>query len=107
MHELIAKLAIPAAIVFGCIVLAFAYYTVETNKNAAIQRHQSLEDEKKVLEGKREECASLSPGVRAKWNNVMGVTYDAELWEECVVTYTNTETGEVETSPLRLMQDVP
>ena len=34
----------------------------------------------------------------------MGVTYDNDFWKECVVTYTDTKTGEVETSPLRLMQ---
>ena len=40
-----------------------------------------------------------------KWNNVVGVTYDNEAWQECVVTYTDPDTGEIETSPLRFMKD--
>jgi hypothetical protein len=40
-----------------------------------------------------------------KWNNVIGVTYDNDIWKDCVVTYTDPKTGEVKTSPLKSMQD--
>lgn len=64
-----------------------------------------MQDQKNLeLENKIKECESLSSGVMKKWSNVMGVTYDDKLWEECVVTYTDAETRKVETSPLRFMQ---
>lgn len=103
----------PVAIIIGCIVLAVSFYLIQVDKRQSIERQQAIENERAAyereqsdLQAKQKECQSLSSGVIRKWNNVMGVTYDKELWRECVVTYTNTETGEVEMSPLRLMKDI-
>lgn len=105
-------LYLPAAVVLGCVALAISFYFVQVDKRASIERQQSIENERALFErkqseisSKQKECEQLSAGVMKKWNNVMGVTYDSDFWEECVVTYTNTETGEVETGPLNLMQD--
>jgi len=112
----IEKTALPIAIVIAAVVLAVGLYAVQYNKQESIERQQqrdlredraqtTAENERAELMSKQDECRSLSSGVMKQWNNVIGVTYDDELWEECVVTYTDTETGEIETAPLRLMQD--
>ncbi len=100
-----SKLSIPGAIVVGCIVLAGAFYFVETNKQKSIEIQQQSESERKDLQSKQDACEALSVGVRAEWNNVMGVTYD-EFWQECVATYTDPDTGEVMTSPLSSMSTI-
>ncbi len=99
------KIGLIAAIV----ICGWVFYQSQLMKQESIERQQVLkqtQDQKNLeLENKMKECESLSPGVMKKWNNVMGVTYDDKLWEECVVTYTDTKTGEIRTSPLRLMQE--
>ena len=103
-------------ILIASLIIGGFYYASEVNKQKSIERQQEIklqddwrqQEVKNALEElklKQDECKALSAGVTKKWNNVMGVTYDNDFWEECVVTYTDTETGEVETSPLRLMQD--
>ena len=106
------NLYLPAALVIGCVVIAVSFYLVQVDKRQSIERQQEIENTRAIYEkeqsellAKQKECESLSSGVMRKWNNVMGVTYDKDFWEECVVTFTNTETGEVETSPLRFMKD--
>jgi len=94
---------IPVSIVIGCLILGGSFVLINSNKSYSIEQQQRLDNERGLLKLKMDECESLSVGVRQKWNNVMGVTY-SELWEECVVTYTDTETGEVGTSPLSRMQ---
>lgn len=109
------KLILPIAIVLGCLILGGVFYMIQVNKQKSIEKQQQAEQTAKNIQQaidnkiqelllKQKECESLSGGVMKKWNNVMGVTYDEKLWEECIVTYTNTKTGEVESSPLRLMQ---
>ena len=111
------NITLPMAIVISAVVLGISFYAVQDSKQKSIERQQAIElgEEKKErdednkraeLKLKQEECESLSSGAKNKWNNVLGVTYDSELWKECVVTYTDPDTGEVETSPLRFMQDV-
>lgn len=117
----INKLSLPATILIAAIILGGFYYFSQINKQKSIERQQQLEleaerrkieeqqaieNERAELKLKQEECESLSDGVKKRWSNVLGVTYDSEIWKECVVTYTDTKTGEVEISPLRLMQDV-
>lgn len=110
------KLAIPVAIVIAALSFAVSYYFVQVNRQTSIEQQQRLEmaeeqeqrlseEGKVMMKQKQSECEALADGVRGRWNNVLGVTYDSEFWEECIVTYTNTDTGDVETSPLRLMQD--
>jgi len=100
-----SNLAISGAIVIGAISLAVAFYLVQVDKRESIERQQITENKRAELATKQKECESLSSGVKDQWNNVVGVTYDSEFWEECVVTYTDTKTGEIQTSPLRLMKD--
>ena len=103
------KLSLPVSIIIASLILGGFYYASQVNKQKSIENQQRIEKEaeleEKELTAKREECASLSYGVREKWNNVMGVTYDADIWEECVVTFTDNETGKVETSPLSFMKN--
>lgn len=106
------NLYFPIAIVLGCAFLSISFYFVQVDKRLSIERQQEVENIRAIYEkeqsevfAKQKECESLSIGVMKKWNNVMGVTYDNDFWKECVVTYTNTETGEVETSPLKYMKD--
>ncbi len=110
MVKKINKISLPATILIVGVILGGFYYMSQINKQNSIERQQQLEleaERKKTEEQlKQKECESLSDGVKKRWNNVMGVTYDGGLWKECVVTYTDTETGEVEVSPLRFMQDV-
>ncbi|MFA6428698.1 MAG: hypothetical protein WCW02_04145 [Candidatus Buchananbacteria bacterium] len=110
------KLVLSISILLGCIIVGGFIYAVQVNKQRSIEGQQLLErqDERtqKDLENKRaelklkqDECESLSDGVRKRWNNIIGVTYDSEFWKDCIVTYTDTKTGEVQTSPLKFMQD--
>lgn len=114
MHK--EKLILPISILLASIVLGGFFYASQINKQESIERQQraKLQDDKlqqetknnlEDLKLKQEECKALSVGVMKKWNNVMGVIYDSKVWQECVVVYTDTKTGEVETSPLRFMQD--
>lgn len=109
------KLSLPATIIIASLVLGGFFYASQVNKQRSIERQQEikLRDDKQQqeiknatedLKLKQDECKSLSAGVMKKWNNVMGVTYDNDFWKECVVTYTDTKTGKIEISPLRLMQ---
>ncbi len=109
------KLSLPTTIIISSLILGVFFYATEVNKQNSIERQQriKLQDDKQQQEAKnaledlklkQDECRELSIGVMKKWNNIMGVTYDNEVWEECVVTYTNSETGEIETSPLSLMK---
>jgi uncharacterized protein (DUF2344 family) len=117
------KISTPVAIIVGCAILAVAFYLVQVDKRKSIEaeqeqqrvaeqekreyeKEQKIEEEERLeLQSKQDNCRSLASGVREKWDNVMGVTY-SELWRECVVTYTDTDTGEVRTSPLSSMKTV-
>ena len=108
------SLYLPIAVVIGCVVLGTAFYLIQVDKRASIERQQDIENtramyekEQSELSVKQDECESLSSGVKKKWDNVMGVTYDNGFWGgECVVTYVDTKTGEVRTSPLSSMMDI-
>jgi hypothetical protein len=118
-----SKIYIPISIILGCTVLALSFYLVQVDKRKSIesqqeiqriadqkdkdykQEQQEIENSRVELKTEQDNCRSLSAGVRDKWGNVMGVTY-SEIWRECVVTYTDTVTGEVKTSPLSRMKDV-
>ena len=115
LMEKINKLSLPATILLGCIVLGGFYFASQMVKQNSIERQaqidreaksfqQTLDNAKEEISLKQKECESLSVGVARKWNNVMGVTYDEKLWKECVVTFTDTKTGEIQVLPLRLMQ---
>ena len=112
----INKLIIPATIIIASLILGGFFYATQVNKQKSIEKQQQIklqddrqqQEVKNALEDlklKQDECKTLSAGVIKKWNNVMGVTYDNNFWEECIVTYTDTKTGEIETSPLRFMKD--
>lgn len=109
------KLSIPISIVLAAIILGSVFYVIQINKQSSIERQQQIErqenKEQQDLENKRaelkfkqDECIALSSGVKQRWNNVVGVSYD-ELWKDCVVTYSDTKTGEITTSPLKFMKD--
>jgi len=111
-----SKFVLPITILVASIILGGFSYASQVNKQNSIERQQAakLQEDRRQqeiknsideLKLKQDECSTLSTGVMKKWNNVMGVTYDSELWEECVVTYTDPESGEIETSPLKFMQD--
>jgi hypothetical protein len=100
-----AKVVLSISIVFGCVILGGSLLLIQANKQDSIEGQQRIENERQRLILKQKECESLSDGVKKKWNNVMGVTY-SELWFECVVTYTDQDTGEVRTSPLSTMTTV-
>jgi len=94
----IEKLTLPITILLSAIVLAGGYYAVQYNKQQSIEKQQRIELQ-------QDRCNALSSGVKEKWSNVMGVNYN-DFWKECVVTFTDTKTGEVKTSPLRLMKTI-
>jgi len=111
----INKLTLPATIIIASIILGGFFYASQVNKQQSIEKQQQIklqddrqqQEVKNALEDlklKQDECKALSAGVMEKWNNVMGVVYDDDIWKECVVIYTDTETGEIETTPLRFMQ---
>ena len=115
------KISTPVAIVIGCSVLAASFYFVQIDKRKSIEKQQEQErldsiqeaitkkqseeisKENEKIKMEQDRCQSLASGVKAKWNNVMGVTY-SELYGDCVVTYTDTKTGEVTTAPLDAMK---
>jgi hypothetical protein len=117
MGKITEKITFPIAIIIGAVIIGGALYAVQYNKQQSIEAQQlfeqveervqrDLENQRAELKLKQEGCTSLASGVKQRWNNVVGVTYDDKIWEECVVTYADTKTGEIKTSPLRLMQDV-
>ena len=126
LFENLNKLSLPATIIIASLILGGFFYAIQINKQKSIEQQQwiksqedrrqqeaKLQDDRlqqtikndlESLKLKQDECKALSAGVMKKWDNVMGVTYDNEVWQECVVTYTDTKTGEIETSPLSSMQ---
>jgi len=111
------KLSLPITLIIVSLILGGFYYANQVNKQKSIEKQQQikLQDDRQqqevkntleTLKLKQDECKALSAGVIKKWNNVMGVTFDNDLWKECVVTYTDEKTGEVEISPLRFMKDI-
>jgi uncharacterized membrane protein YciS (DUF1049 family) len=125
--EKLNKLSLPATIIIASLILGGFYYASQINKQKSIEKQQEiklqnekqqqevkLQDEKRQQETKnaledlklkQDECKSLSVGVTKKWNNVIGVTYDNDFWKQCVVTYTDHETGEIKKTPLKLMSE--
>ena len=102
--EKLNKLSLPATIIIASLILGGFFYAIQVNKQRSIESQQETTNALEKLKLKQDECKALSAGVMKKWNNVMGVTYDNGLWKECVVTYTDTKTGEIQTTPLRFMQ---
>ena len=113
--EKLNKLSLPAVILVASLILGGFFYAIQVSKQKSIESQQEikLQDDRRQQETsnaleelklKQDECNALSAGVMKKWNNVMGVTYDNDFWKECVVTYTDTKTGKIKTSPLRFMQ---
>jgi len=90
------KFLLLATIIIASLILGGFFYASQVNKQKSIERQQQI----KI---KQDDCKSLSAGVMKQWGNVMGVTYD-DFWKECVVTYTDTETGKVKTAPLSHMK---
>jgi uncharacterized FlaG/YvyC family protein len=112
-----SRLILPISVLLGTAILGGAYYGVQATKQVSIEKQEATknrqdqaerekENARADLKLKQDNCEALSSGVKQKWNNALGVTYDDKLWKDCVVTYTDTETGEVRTSPLKFMQDV-
>jgi len=110
------KISLPATIIIASIILGGFFYATQVNKQNSIEGQQQikLQDDRRQQEAKnaledlklrQDECEVLSSGVKKKWNNVMGVTYDNDFWKECVVTFTDPDTGKIKTSPLRVMKD--
>lgn len=102
--EKINKLSLPATILIASVILGWFYYQSQESKQKSIEKQQALENNRQELLLKKNECESLSGGVMKKWNNVMGVKYDEEIWKECVAIFTDLKTGEVTSFPLRLMK---
>lgn len=98
------KLTLPATILIASIILGGFYFASQVNKQQSIEKQQEAKNALENLKLKQDECNALSSGVKEKWNNVMGVTYDDDFWKECVVTYTDTKTGQVKISPLKFME---
>ena len=94
--EKLNKLSLPVVILIASLILGGFYFASQVNKQRSIERQQQI---KNALD----ECEALATGVKERWRNILGVTYDNEVWKECVVTYTDKETGSIKTSPLRLM----
>ena len=110
------KLSLPVVIIIASLILGGFFYAIQVNKQNSIEKQQQikLRDDRQQqeisnalndLKLKQDECKALSAGVMKKWNNVMGVTYDNDFWKECVVTFTDPDTGKIKTSPLRVMKD--
>lgn len=116
------KISVPVAIIIGCTILGAAYYLVQVDKRKSIEaeqqaeriaeqeqrtyerEQQNIENDRIELQAKQADCRALASGVRDRWYNVMGVTY-SEWRDECMVTYTDTTTGETLTAPLSSMKD--
>lgn len=101
---------LPVSIIIGSFIIGGFVYAAQLSKQRFIESQEKVKQEEQKLKdeisSKQRECELLSKGVMEQWNNVMGVFYDEILWKECVVTYTDTETGEVLTSPLSLMKTI-
>ena len=106
----INKLTLSTTIIIASIILGGFYFGSQVNKQRSIERQQEIkiEQERQETETKagQDKCKALSSGVKENWNNVMGVTYD-DFWKECMVTFTDTKTGEIKVSPLKNMKDGP
>ena len=102
----INKLILPSALIIVSLILGVFFYASQVNKQKSIEKQQEVSNALEDLKLKQDECKTLSLGVVKKWSNVIGVTYDNEslFIKECVVTYTDTKTGEIKTTPLRFMQ---
>ena len=116
MKKINEQRPIVIAIIVAAIILGIALVKTQESKQESIERqvkwkieqeNQEQADKNKQdrIEFRQEECKSLSSGVKKAWHNVVGVTYNP-TWDECVVTYTDTDTGEIETSPLKYMETV-
>ncbi len=89
----INKLSLPATILIGSIILGCFYYTVESNKQASIEKQQRVkaeQDKKEYIAKRSKECYDYETLERKKWDNVSGSYYD-ESKDVCVVTYKTNE----------------
>ena len=101
----INKLSLPITIIIASIILGSFLYAIQINKQRSIERQQEIKNVLDELKLKQDECEALSSGLTKKWNNIIGATYDNNIWKECVVTYIDAKTGEIETSRLKFMKE--
>ena len=98
------------AIILGALILGGSLVLLQVNKQKSIEKQQNIEQVEKArqqeLINNQKECEALAGGVMDQWSNVVGVTYDDNFWNECIVTYTDTETGEISTAPLSSMKTI-
>jgi len=98
------------AILGASLIIGIFIYASQVSKQESIERQQqiTLVENMRQLEikTKTDKCEALSAGLVKRWNNVVGVTYDRDSWDECVVTYIDKKTGDMTTSPLSWMEEI-
>jgi hypothetical protein len=70
----------------------------------AQEAKMSLEE----LKLKQQECESYLTGLMKKWDNIIGIKYEPYIYStggKCEVTYIDSKTGEMNTSPLEWLRD--
>ena len=119
------SITLPIAIVIGAAIIGVSLYMIQVNKQDSIERQKQWDldlkerefeaDQAKIETERIDEedaatfanemkCQNLLPDIKRRWFNVAGISYSSS-WNECVVKYKDTTTGEMEESPLSSMQD--
>lgn len=75
------------------------------------QEEKETQEAKMSLEElklKQQECESYLTGLMKKWDNIIGIKYEPPIFDiggGCEVTYIDSKTGEMNTSPLEWLQE--
>lgn len=100
---------ITKAIIASAVIIALALVIVQLNKSNSIEKQLEQKIAQEQLTLKREECLGMLKGLQNQWGNIIGVKYekpyDFSTEAECLVTYTDSKTGLVDTAPLRFLMD--
>jgi cell division protein FtsX len=92
-------------IIVTAIILGVSFIIVQNNKAYSIEKQQQVELAQKKLEQNQKECEDILTGLKKQWSNIISTRYNS-FYNECEVTYMDTETNTIETAPLSLMVTV-
>jgi hypothetical protein len=99
------KYLLPISILLGSVIIAFALTTAQSEKSSLEKKRLQAEEEQVFYSRQEKECELMTNGLKAKWDNVISVTYNRVMWE-CEVTYLDSDTGEITKSRLSSMKTI-
>jgi len=97
------KYLLPISIVIGSIIISITLISIQTEKSNQERENKREAADIAFYEREEKKCEDLADGLKTRWNNVIGVSYNRG-WFDCEVTFLDPETNEITYGRLSNMQ---